>query len=46
MTVEEYKKSFIKLFKQMEEEHGEITILQIWHNRISAGNPIECEIKM
>lgn len=46
MTIKEYKQSFIKLFEQMEEEHGVVATLQMWHHRVDNDNSIECEIKI
>lgn len=34
MTIEEYKKKFLELFKQLEEEHGSIREVEIWKEEI------------
>lgn len=34
MTIEEYKKKFIELFKQLEKEHGRIRAVEIWKEEI------------
>lgn len=30
MTIEEYKKKFLDLFKQLEKEHGPVRDVEIW----------------
>lgn len=34
MTIEEYKKKFLYLFKQLEEEHGPVRDVEIWKEEI------------
>lgn len=34
MTIEEYKKKFLELFKQLEEEHGPVRDVEIWKEEI------------
>lgn len=35
MTIEEYKKKFIELFKQLEDEHGPTRGVEIWKEEIA-----------
>ena len=34
MTIEEYKKKFLELFKQLEAEHGPVRDVEIWKEEI------------
>ncbi len=45
MTIEEYKKKFLELFKQMEEEHGPVRGVEIWKEEIGP-NFTKGEIKV
>jgi hypothetical protein len=45
MNIEEYKKKFLELFKQLEDEHGPIREVEIWKEEI-APNLTRGEIKI
>ncbi len=35
MTIEEYKKKFLELYMQLEDEHGPVREIEIWKEEIS-----------